>query len=73
MPPTAPGPRWSLGGELAISGGADAEVTLNGLLIAGGTLRVTGQLRRLRLRHCTLVPGLALDGAGKPTSPRPPA
>ena len=66
-------PTLALGGELAISGGADAEVTLNGLLIAGGTLRVTGQLRRLRLRHCTLVPGLALDGAGKPVSPAAPS
>ena len=66
-------PTLALGGEFAISGGADAEVTLNGLLITGGTLRVTGQLRRLRLRHCTLVPGLALDGAGKPTSPTAPS
>ena len=50
-------PTLELGGELAISGGAEAEVTLNGLLITGGSLRVTGPLRRLRLRHCTLVPG----------------
>ena len=52
-------PTLKLGGELAISGGAEAEVTLNGLLITGGSLRVTGPLRRLRLRHCTLVPGPA--------------
>ena len=46
---------------MTISGGADAEVTLNGLLITGGALRVpaaaNNHLRRLRLRHCTLVPG----------------
>jgi hypothetical protein len=66
-------PTLALGGEFAINGGADAEVTLNGLLIAGGTLRVTGQLRRLRLTHCTLVPGLALDGAGKPLGPAAPS
>ena len=50
-------PTLALGDEFAISGGAEAEVTLNGLLITGGALRVTGSLRRLRLRHCTLVPG----------------
>ena len=66
-------PTLMLGGELAISGAAGAEVTLNGLLIAGGTLRVTGQLRRLRLSHCTLVPGLALDGDGRPVSPTAPS
>jgi hypothetical protein len=52
-------PTLALGGEFAISGGAEAEVTLNGLMITGGALRVTGSLRRLRLRHCTLVPGPA--------------
>lgn len=50
-------PTLVLGGDLLINGAADAEVTLNGLLISGGVLRVTGSLRRLRLRHCTLVPG----------------
>ena len=66
-------PTLALGGELAISGAAGSEVTLDGLLITGGTLRVTGQLRRLRLRHCTLVPGLALDGTGRPVSPATPS
>jgi hypothetical protein len=66
-------PALVLGGEFAVSGAADAEVTISGLLITGGTLRVTGQLRRLRLRHCTLVPGLALDGAGQPISPLAPS
>ena len=45
---------------LDISGGAQAEVTLNGLLLAGGALRVAStpgnELRRLHLRHCTLAP-----------------
>ena len=53
-------PAIILSGALDISGGAQAEVTLNGLLIAGGALRVAStagnQLRRLRLRHCTLAP-----------------
>ena len=52
-------PTLVLGGDLLINGGADSQVTLNGLLIAGGALRVdAGGLRRLRLRHCTFVPGV---------------
>jgi hypothetical protein len=61
-------------GEIIISGGDEAEVTLNGFVIAG-PLRVTAvldgsgnsnKLRKLRLRHCTLVPGdiSALQGSG---------
>jgi len=60
-----------LGGDFAISGQDGSEVTLNGLLIAGGRIHVTDsadhkQLQRLRLRHCTLVPGLNLTAAGAP-------
>ena len=47
-----------LGGDLVINGAGDAEVTLNGLLIAGGGIRVTAGLRALRLRHCTILPSL---------------
>jgi len=58
-------PTLVLPGDFVISGGDEtAEVTLNGFLITGGSLRVTAKLARLRLRHCTLVPGLALDGDG---------
>jgi len=49
-------PTLMLGGDLVINGAAGAEVTLNGLLINGGAIRVKGALRALRLRHCTLVP-----------------
>jgi hypothetical protein len=58
-------PTLLLGGELQISGDGNGEVTLNGLLIAGTALAqgagltVTGGLGRLRLRHCTLLPGAA--------------
>ena len=51
-------PTIVLGGDLVINGAADSEVTLNGLLIAGGAIRVNGALRALRLRHCTLLPSL---------------
>ena len=63
-------PAILLGGELLIEGGDDSEVILNGLLIAGAPLRVPAsagnQLRKLSLRHCTLVPGLSLTIDGAP-------
>lgn len=59
-------PTLSLEDDLEIEGGPDAEVTLNGLLISGGALKVSGDLRRLRLLHCTLVPGIRLEPNGEP-------
>ena len=55
--------------ELVIEFEEGAEVTLNGLLVSGAALRVPpiSEAGRLRLRHCTLVPGLTLktDGSGE--------
>jgi hypothetical protein len=70
-----------LGGDLNISGLENTEVTLDGLLIDGATLRVTAGadagmdngLRRLRLRHCTLVPGLSLEEDDAPRFPSTPS
>lgn len=50
-------PHVALGGDLVIQGGSDSEVTLSGLLIAGGAVVVGGRCRRVTLRHCTLAPG----------------
>ncbi len=51
-------PTLLLTGDPQVAGGGDSQVTLNGLLISGGALRVdSAGLRRLRLRHCTFVPG----------------
>jgi hypothetical protein len=61
-------PTLVLTGDLAITGGEDSEVTLDGLLITGAALRVTGKVRLLRIRHCTLVPGLSLATDGAPES-----
>ncbi len=60
------------GGELAISGNhPGSELTLSGLLIEG-PIHVTGDLRRLRLLHTTLVPGLGLsEDDGTPVSSAP--
>ena len=51
-------PLLKLSGSFAISGDVGAEVTLNGLAIVG-TIHVTGNLSRLALTHCTLVPSAA--------------
>ncbi|HSL00261.1 MAG TPA: hypothetical protein VK869_07970 [Rubrobacteraceae bacterium] len=59
-------PILDLEGALEIKGQAGAEVTLNGLLISGGALKVSGDLRRLRLVHCTLVPGIQFTPDGAP-------
>jgi hypothetical protein len=59
-------PTLSLKGDLEIKGGPDATITLNGLLVTGGALHVSGDLGELRLVHCTLVPGIKLKPNGKP-------
>ncbi|RAP78311.1 phage tail protein [Paenibacillus montanisoli] len=62
-------PLLLLNNTLRISGDENTEVILNGLLISGGTLHVSGKLQRVTLRHCTLVPGLMLDNLGEPQQP----
>lgn len=65
------------GDDLTILGGDNTEVILDGLVIMDGALRVpaqddngvTNQLRRLRLNHCTLVPGRRLNPDGTPQQP----
>ena len=62
-------PTVVLPADLEISGDAGGDVLLNGLLITRHALHVSApgnQLRRLVLRHCTLVPGLELTSAGGP-------
>lgn len=57
--------------DAAINAGRDAELTLNGLLIARGSIAVpaASDLRLLRIRHCTLVPGRTLARDGSPVQP----
>lgn len=54
-----PGP-----GLLEIHGDEFSEVSINGLLITGGSLKVTGPVSKLRLQHCTFVPGLRQNPDG---------
>ncbi len=57
--------------EIVIDLAQDAEVTLNGLLLTGARIRVPATSKRatLRLRHCTLVPGIARNVDGTATQP----
>lgn len=59
-------PTIVLSNELVINGGKFDEVILDGLLIVGGGIKVTGNIGRFVLRHCTLVPGISLDVDGNP-------
>ena len=62
-----------LSSPLDVSAGADGQAVINGLLIEGDTVRVASgagnQLRRLRLAHCTLIPGQRLTPDGNPATP----
>jgi hypothetical protein len=72
-------PVIALDGDLRLRGGPDDSISLDGLLVTGGGLVVTSPggmvdgLGRLRIRHCTLVPGLALDEAGDAVHPGVPS
>ncbi|NMG08783.1 hypothetical protein [Brasilonema sp. UFV-L1] len=74
-------PTLILGGDLQIIGGENSEVTINGILISGKSLQVPATkadgshnlLRLLRLRHCTLVPGVRLKTDGTPEFPDTPS
>jgi hypothetical protein len=50
-------PALLLPGELKISCGKQSGFEINGLLVSGGTVRVTGSPGRVRLQHVTLTPG----------------
>jgi hypothetical protein len=63
-----------LTGDFTVDGAADSVVILNGLWIGSGRVRVPpgSVLNKLVIRHCTLLPGLALLADGEPqfgTSP----
>jgi hypothetical protein len=70
-------PTLVLGGELNLTGGDRSEIRLNGLLIASALLRVPSgagnHLSKLRIAHCTLVPGSALAPDCTPLHPNDPS
>jgi len=66
-------PTLVLAAEMLLSGGADSEIAINGLLVCGHQLHAAAgagnALRRLVLRHTTLVPGRTLAPDATPQSP----
>ncbi|MFF9479735.1 hypothetical protein [Streptomyces sp. NPDC014733] len=53
--------------------GERPRMVLDGLLVTGRGVNVTGPLGSLVLRHCTLVPGWSLEPACHPVSPEEPS
>jgi hypothetical protein len=64
-------PTVGLTGELEITLDEGAEVTLNGLVLVGARVRIPASSKggRLRLVHCTLVPGIDVLPDGAPAQP----
>lgn len=66
------GCRPVLVGSIVIKG-SGGEVSLNGLVLTGGYLTASNQLRRLKITHCTIVPGLTLAADGQPLAVQSPS
>ena len=66
-------PLITLGGPILLAIGARGRLVLDGLVFSGGALQLVAaaddEPRELVLRHCTLVPGLALKTDGSAASP----
>ncbi|MFF4951642.1 hypothetical protein [Streptomyces chattanoogensis] len=59
--------------EAACPAGERPRMVLDGLLVTGRGLNVTGPMGSLVLRHCTLVPGWSLEPECAPHSPEEPS
>ncbi|HKV38888.1 MAG TPA: hypothetical protein VJX67_06720 [Blastocatellia bacterium] len=73
-------PALIVNSRIEIKGGPDDHVSLNGLLISGGSLEAgdavnlaAPQLGSLSIRHCTLVPGISLAVDGHAAQPGVPS
>ncbi|MGP4047402.1 hypothetical protein [Streptomyces sp. 2A115] len=53
--------------------GERPRIVLDGLLVAGRGINVTGQMGAVVVRHCTLVPGWSLEPECDPHSPEEPS
>jgi uncharacterized repeat protein (TIGR01451 family) len=58
---------------LAVTGEKGSRFTLDGLLVAGRSVRCEGPLAEVNLRHCTLVPGWTLAPNCDPRRPAEPS
>jgi hypothetical protein len=70
-------PLIAAGGSVLMDIGPRGRLVLEGLVISGGDLQLVADAdeepRTLILRHCTLVPGLALNGDGTAVAPGAPS
>jgi len=62
--------------DIILGGEDNGKIELNGLLLAGATIKVPAmvngnpnKLKRLRISHCTLVPGIDIKADGAPSQP----
>lgn len=61
---------FTIMGETAAADKSKAKLILDGLRISGERLEISdGDLGYLKIRHCTLVPGLSLNPDSSPVSP----
>jgi hypothetical protein len=51
--------------RLAVSGGGDSALTIDGLAVMGSALQIGAGMGSVTLRHSTLVPGRAFDPEGR--------
>lgn len=58
---------------LVITGEYGSRFTLDGLQITGCPLRFEGTIDTVRIRHCTLIPGLGIDCDCNPLHPEKPS
>jgi hypothetical protein len=59
--------------SLRVSGGEGSRLALEGLLLSGRALRVSGKLAELAIDHCTFVPGWDLHADATPQHPGGPS
>lgn len=62
-------PVLRLPAAFTVDGGEGSALHLNGLIIGDAGITLGGDLNRLTVEHCTLVPGLTLSPDGPPLSP----
>ena len=65
--------RAGRGDAMVVTGTAHSRLTLNGLMVTGRALQIRGELAVLTIRHCTLVPGWALNHDCRPRQPQEPS
>lgn len=59
--------------HLTVRGGPGSHFSLDGVIVTGRGVHVTGDLASVRIRHATLVPGWSLDPDCEPRRPAEPS